>query len=484
MALSASQVWEVRTTGASTNGGGFKAGASGTDRSQQDAAQVVVDNAAITATTAGAASNVLTFAGYTPTAADIGNVFQATGGTNITAGFYEITAQTGTTWTVSGAANLTTAGGAGAAIVGNMGGALASLSNLNGPMLASNRVWVKSGTYVHTAGITFTASSVFPAFNLPQTLISGYAVTRGDITVTSTNQSSRPLLQFTTANTVNGISLPAGSRLQHIQVGVSGAGTVNTGVVISGNFSVAHNLKVSGYGWSGGSAINFGGAGCACTNCEVTAGLAGCGPGILGGIRATIEQCNVHDTPGSGYSTGYFLECVASNCTGATSDGFVLPTSEGTVHFCTVYGCGRHGVNLQSPSIANRVRGNIFDSNGGYGLTNTAGAGIPASPELDGNAYRSNTSGTRNNVDDTTTNAVDGVGPYINQFDITAAITASPFVNAAGNDFRLNATAGAGALLRGTAPVNTVPGLTVAGYRDFGALQHQDAPANVFWIGD
>jgi len=39
VALSAAQILEVRSTGSDANGGGFKAGASGTDYSQQDAAQ-------------------------------------------------------------------------------------------------------------------------------------------------------------------------------------------------------------------------------------------------------------------------------------------------------------------------------------------------------------------------------------------------------------------------------------------------------------
>jgi hypothetical protein len=37
MALNAAVVWDVRTTGNDTNGGGFRAGAAGTDYSQQDA---------------------------------------------------------------------------------------------------------------------------------------------------------------------------------------------------------------------------------------------------------------------------------------------------------------------------------------------------------------------------------------------------------------------------------------------------------------
>src|SRR5438105_2387727 len=123
MALSATIVWEVRNGGSDTNGGGFDSAASGTDRSLQTAAQVAIDNGAITCTTPAANSNTLTFtAGYTPSAADVGNVVNITAGTNMNTGRYTITAQTSTTWTLAGASNLTTAGGAGSAITGNMGG--------------------------------------------------------------------------------------------------------------------------------------------------------------------------------------------------------------------------------------------------------------------------------------------------------------------------------------------------------------------------
>src|SRR5205085_834963 len=69
MALSSSIVWETRASGASdNNGGGFKAGATGTDRSQQNSAQVVIDNSTITTSIT---TNVITFTGgYTATSAN------------------------------------------------------------------------------------------------------------------------------------------------------------------------------------------------------------------------------------------------------------------------------------------------------------------------------------------------------------------------------------------------------------------------------
>ena len=68
MALSVSQVWEIRTTGSDTNGGGFHAGASGTDYSQQAAAQVTVADAVANGTT------TLTSVTASFTAAHVGNL--------------------------------------------------------------------------------------------------------------------------------------------------------------------------------------------------------------------------------------------------------------------------------------------------------------------------------------------------------------------------------------------------------------------------
>jgi len=83
MTISAATVWEVRTTGAQTNGGGFKAGATGTDFSQQAAAQYDIANA----DAAGAGEVILT---AQAAAAMVGNIAYFVGGTHVTVGWYEI----------------------------------------------------------------------------------------------------------------------------------------------------------------------------------------------------------------------------------------------------------------------------------------------------------------------------------------------------------------------------------------------------------
>ena len=49
MALSSSMVWEVRSTGDDLNSGGFRAGAGGTDYSQQDTPLIAFTDLAIDA---------------------------------------------------------------------------------------------------------------------------------------------------------------------------------------------------------------------------------------------------------------------------------------------------------------------------------------------------------------------------------------------------------------------------------------------------
>ena len=69
MALSASTVWELRTTGSDNNGGGFVAG-TGVDYSTQDNPQANGTNLVIDAVT----NTVVTSASHTFDSTDVGNL--------------------------------------------------------------------------------------------------------------------------------------------------------------------------------------------------------------------------------------------------------------------------------------------------------------------------------------------------------------------------------------------------------------------------
>ena len=85
MAISASVVWEFESgaTANMVNGGGFHTGASGTDYSQQAAAQYN-----LTTVTTAAANAICLSASADATM--VGNIAHIISGTNFTAGWYEI----------------------------------------------------------------------------------------------------------------------------------------------------------------------------------------------------------------------------------------------------------------------------------------------------------------------------------------------------------------------------------------------------------
>jgi len=135
-------------------------------------------------------------------------------------------------------------------------------------------------------------------------------------------------------------------------------------------------------------------------------------------------------------------------------------------YWMTLEGCVMYGNTLDGTNMTynmGSILGCIFVSNGGYGLNMGTGAAyspVQADAFVNYNAFYNNTSGARNNI---------SAGAN----DVT--LTGDPFVSASGNNFALNATAGAGAACRnagfpGVSPFGT-------GYQDIGALRHQDPAA-------
>ncbi|AMV29279.1 hypothetical protein VT84_33095 [Gemmata sp. SH-PL17] len=144
-------------------------------------------------------------------------------------------------------------------------------------------------------------------------------------------------------------------------------------------------------------------------------------------------------------------DCIAFNNTGVNTDGF---SASRKLWNCIAYGNARNGFNL-SNAAESAAYNCIAEANlvSGY-------VGNSSNPFVVNCADFGNSSGrSGGNIRD-----LDPIG-----------LSGSAFVNAAGGDFRLNATAGAGALLRALALPVTFPGGVGANYRDIGALQHQDA---------
>jgi hypothetical protein len=192
MALSSSIVWEIRTTGVTNTGGGFKSGASGTDYSQQDAAQYNGTNLASANGTTN--PSVITSATHTFDANDVGNVIRISAGTNWTAGWYEIVSVSG------GAATLDRSCGTSATLSNgtfSVGGAVSVSDSqlqtwLQTGIVGGNTIYIKSGSYT-MPNITVTTASG------SSILIKwiGYQTTRGD---NPTDPANRPKLTFSTNN--------------------------------------------------------------------------------------------------------------------------------------------------------------------------------------------------------------------------------------------------------------------------------------------
>lgn len=478
MSISTLTVWEVRTTGADTNGGGFVAGASGTDFSQQNSAQVVIDNSTIVCSTPAANSNTLTFvSGYTPTAADIGNIAQITGGTNITAGFYQITAQTSTTWTLAGAANLTTAGGAGSAIIGNMGGSLATPAKAGAAMIAGNRCWIKNGTYSGASGPLMTLpSGAAPSTTLPWTWVSGYNSTRGDITHGPLGSGA-------------GQGGGADNRPTFFASNVAVANMLlaKSNSLVDGLIFDLNGLVINGYTASGGNDGLV--RGCLAKNVNV-ANAAGFSLNQVG----AVEYCEVTGTSGAGFGfqMGGPGSMIASHAH-AVGYGVFLNANAVTITECLLENNGHNGIlsnNMQNCVITKNtivgntahgienttlsnffpvyIKDNIIADNGGAGIKVASASGIPYGAMFDGNTFFGNTGG---NV----VNAVNGgltSLPYTAVYDQLASI--DPVVShAVGGNF---------------APVVTTPGpvgktwlsqwpgnVSTTNYADMGAVQHFDS---------
>lgn len=469
MARSAQTVWECRTTGSDVNGGGFRAGASGTDWSQQNAAQYAVTDIVSTS-----GSATITSASANWGADVVGNLLYLSGGTGpITADRYEVITRTNATTIILDR----TVGATGTGATGNLGGAVATfteLANATRGMVASNKAFIKAtGTYTTTAIIAF-AQSVVPAANaLPSRLI-GYTTTRGD--------GGRATIRLSTNTGLYAFNFTGqGWRCENILIDCNNLGT-SSGIALNANYPKIINCKI----------INWTSNGILCVaavnnpsvmRCEITAGNGTSGTSYAINLPQTssamghITDNNLHDNVNAGgiFCAGgaVVVDNILTNNSGASSDGI----SVSGAHFVsnnTIYKSGRHGINSGDAFWNGPVmQGNILAENGGYGIVGASSAGLPADPEWDGNAFYLNTSGTRNNMDDTGgTNALNAVAPYTNIYDVI--LSADPFTAKGSNDFTLNNVVGGGAACRAAGLPRSWPGSSIAGYPDMGAVQHQD----------
>ena len=435
MALSSLTNWEVRTTGSDANGGGFVSGASGTDFSQQDAAQFSGTDLVVSGTSATSASHSFS-------SADVGNIINATG-------YYQVVSVSGGAATLdrTGATNGTWA----------LGGGLQTLATALGTLASGHTVWVKAGTYTFTSVVTLA--------NFSSITVEGYQTAHGDL-------GTRPLVTTATNSTrlfsYGGISA---GYYQFVNINFSNTAGTNADCVIASNGGGYNSLlfylcKLTGFvaavrgDFSGDYYFEF----LCLINCEITS-CTGSGAIWNDGGGTQLIGCYIHGNTSHGcyFDQGEPGVLFADNCVFAANGGSGIyvtatgaPVVSVTVKNSVFYDNTADGIHTNQPFVPVNIVGvnNDFDSNGGYGVNLGEAAGALGQSLFLNNAFRANTSGAYNNYPG-------GIG------DIT--LTASPFTNVSTPDFSLNSTAGGGPLLKAAG----FPGVTPmgSGNADVGALQ-------------
>lgn len=326
MAVSANSVWEVRSTATASNanGGFFVTGASGTDFSQQDAAQYNLTGA----TSAGADAIIL----HASAAANmVGNGARVVSGTNAIAGWYQITAvEVGVSITVD--RNWGT--GAVANGVVNIGGAL-SLGSSDDAVFetleAGNTMWIKNGTY--TFGGTVSIAKAGGASSPIK--IRGYASTRGD----NPTGSTRPTLGIGT------VIFTLGVNWEIYNCQLTGTGS---SILTVGTSSKVSECKITNTSTTAGRvALTLLANGAMAIKCEVVSYR---GVGING--QGQVFGCYVHDC-----DIG-----IQNSTTGNESDYI-----NNIVESCVTYAV--------SFSDAHTAKSQLF-GNTLFGSSNTTGVGV------------------------------------------------------------------------------------------------------------
>lgn len=535
MAIGAGVVWEVRTAGNELNGFGFVAGSAGTDFSQQDSKNTVGNNISTTDASVSVASTTVSSAGVSATAALVGNVVCLTGGTRtvtidaadfvangtttitsatanwpttiagcmirlnggtgaliqqwykiitynsassvvvdrivaagtgitgVHAQFFQVATQSGTSFTVDRVAAMT-----GTGLTLNVGGANSNIKIALLMMASSNKTFIKTGTYTTTVGFQSPTTNGGTSGTAPQSIIQGYGTTRGD--------SGRPTLQLSTNTGLTGISLGTSNFvLQNIIVDGASLGT-STGINTSAANQII-NCKVINCTTAGVNCVSSQNMifGCEISGCGAAATAAVNNNGSAGPFG--IYNCYIHDNacPAiSSAATG--LSChknVIINNTGASSDGIRTSTSGmDSIMDNLIYGNGRHGINYNVNVFSQRyLLNNLICNNGGFGLIIGSVSGFRSTVLYDGNVYYNNTSGNFSNYANTAAQP-NSVAPYTNANDVI--LSATPFVNAAGGDFRFNNNQ-YGTACKNVGIPRSWPGLTGnISYEDMGPFGHQD----------
>jgi len=431
MPLSATTVWEVRTTGNDTNGGAYSSG--GTDWSQQDSPQysvtdgVTAGTTTITSATAAFGTDV------------VGNVMYVQGGTGaVVADWYQIISRTNaTTIVVDRLTGLT----AGTGVTFRIGGALASPAIVAGKAVFYNTIHIKSGTYTCTNTTGNIANSIIKLV-ASFTYWIGYGATRGD-------NGTKPVISAGVLTSCTLIASGSGQHCTFENIECNGENRTSLRGFSFGSGSIAvrcHARQCTNNGYNSIAGCVH----CSATECSTQ-------PAFIG---TNFTACESYANSVTGFETnaqGVMTNCISRSNTGGTSHGFNMTNVANQMAVnCTSYANGGNGFNMvgNNSGLINCLSVN----SSGWGFSHT---GSPL--RLAHCAGHNNTSG---NV----------TAPTATHYNLNfVTLTADPFVNAGSGNFALNNTAGGGAALRALALPATFPAGLTAHYLDIGAAQHQDS---------
>lgn len=383
----------------------------------------------------------------------VGNAIVITGGTNFNTGRYVIASVAAAVATVLGPTNITS--GVGASGTGGQGGALASVGLPAGIGVADNEICIQSGAY----NITSASTNVSGGCVSQGTAMGlyGYGSVRGDL-------GTPPVLTASGISTATIISTTNSDSANCVNITVDGASLTSIRGFTIGAFCYkcwAKNCTNSGFATQGTGPTVF----CRASGCT-TAGA---------GFNSTTTGHRFIACHAAGNSVQGFLAtgggnacmfCVSSSNSGASSYGFNTGGTIGILFAnCVAYANGASGFRYTGGGGITFLNC-IAESNGAWGWNGSA----TVSFGLANCAAYNNTSGS---------GFTDSVGSNsrANMAEFNAAVitgSGSFFTNAASGDFSLNNTAGAGALLRATGFLGSLPDGLTAGYQDIGVAQHAD----------
>lgn len=431
MAISSGVIWEIRTTGAYNNGGGFNPDRLGVDRSQQDSPHQVYTDLVIDA----AIARKITSAANPFTSADAGNILRIDSSAGFTAGWYEIVAVSGSNVAVvdRNAGTLGSTGGG-----GRLGGAWGVLQNsVVQLMVPGNRTYVKFGTYAITGILSLVAGTTRGEVKLI-----GYTNTRGDggrPVLSSTAVSVSPIVNLGNIHTI----------LQNFTI--NGSGVTAIGVAVSGLHNLVDNVLVQKCTQRGFSFFTtfdrFGNSWfrrCAAIECSGGVNEGAFWIRSIEGIQPVILfQCVARDNYTNGFrinnntqaSMLYCLSIRSKTVAGSGGHGILVTTGPGNaqalgpcIDYATIYSNEGDGILFANGRAGTQsiIQNTIFQSNQGYGIR--SGELIYPSREqsnllLRRNAYFGNTLGTHSNILSGSTEIY---------------LTGTAFVDPNTNDFRLN----------------------------------------------